>query len=92
MKTWIKLAAISIVGITSISAHAEHLTPQQCNSYPFLRDHSPTHADLMRELDELEREGYIPGYDDNNYPAGIQHFEQVLQNDYNRDCLHQAAE
>ena len=91
MKTWIKLAAISIVGITSISAHAEQLTQQQCTSYPFIRDHSPTHADLERELAELEGEGYSMDQDNNYYPAGIQKAERLLQDDYTRDCLHQTV-
>lgn len=91
MKTWTRLAAVSIIGFTSLCAHAEHLTPRQCTSYPFVRDRSPTHADLMRELGELEAEGYSPGDDDLYYPAGIQHYEQVLQNDYTRDCLHHAT-
>jgi hypothetical protein len=91
MKTWIKLAAVTIVGITSLSAHAEHLTQQQCTSYPFIRDHAPTHADLMRELAELEGEGYSTGDDNNYYPDGIQQAEKLLQNDYAHDCLHQTA-
>ncbi|MFC5428813.1 hypothetical protein ACFPTO_08360 [Paraburkholderia denitrificans] len=89
MKTWIKLAAISLVGITSLSAHAEHLTPQQCNGYPFVHNHKPTHDDLQLELALVEGEGYTPGDDDNDYPAGIQHAEELLQSDYARDCLHQ---
>ena len=38
---------------------APHLTPQQCNDYPFTQlKGEVTHKQLMRELGELEAVGY----------------------------------
>lgn len=40
---------------------APRLTQQECHSYPFVKPaHEVTHADLIRELGELEAVGYEP--------------------------------
>jgi len=85
------ISLIALIGTASIAAHAERLTPQDCREYPFVQTSSPTHDQLEHDLSLLEREGYDPDGDENNYPADIQHAEKQLQRDYVRDCLHGSA-
>jgi hypothetical protein len=62
-----------------------HLTPEQCNSYPFTPTHGQvTSADLSRELAELESVGYWPGT--GNYSPSIPALRARLNEKYARDC------
>ncbi|HEV3423985.1 MAG TPA: DUF4148 domain-containing protein [Paraburkholderia sp.] len=81
------LMALLLAGSASAIA-APHLTPQQCNDYPFkpLKG-EVTHKQLMRELGELEAQGYDPGADDNLYPADLEAAEAKLQTEYRADCM-----
>ncbi|RFU48127.1 DUF4148 domain-containing protein [Paraburkholderia sp. DHOC27] len=81
------LMALMLAGSTSAMA-APHLTPHQCNSYPFkpLKG-EVTHKQLMRELAELEAQGYMPGVDNADYPADIEAAQAKLQAQYRADCL-----
>lgn len=64
-----------------------HLTPAQCNDYPFTPLHGEvTHKQLMNELAELEAVGYQPDGDQNDYPQDLQDAEVKLRQDYRRDC------
>ncbi|MFM0058758.1 DUF4148 domain-containing protein [Paraburkholderia phytofirmans] len=81
------LSALLLIGSASAMA-APHLTPQQCNDYPFKPLKAEvTHKQLMRELGELEAVGYQPGGDDDNYPSDLNHAEKALQAEYRADCL-----
>jgi Domain of unknown function (DUF4148) len=84
----LKLAIPLALIVVSASAMASNrLTPAECNAYPFKPLHGEvTHADLMRELAELESVGYQPGADDVEYPNDIMHAEQRLQAKYRADC------
>ena len=91
MKSWLKFVWVPFVGALSVSAvAAPHLTQQECHSYPFVKPaHEVTHADLIRELKELEAVGYEPSSDDETYPADIEAAEQRLSDEYRSDCLPQ---
>lgn len=91
MKSWLKFVWVPFVGAVSVSAvAAPDLTQQECHSYPFVKPaHEVTHADLMRELRELEAAGYEPNMDDNDYPANIEAAQQRLADVYRSDCLPQ---
>ncbi|WP_118185539.1 DUF4148 domain-containing protein [Paraburkholderia phosphatilytica] len=89
MKLALKTAVCTtlLLGSASVFA-ASHLTPQQCNDYPFtqLRG-SPTHAQLENELAELESVGYNPSAgDDADYPNDIERAEKLLRAKYRADC------
>jgi hypothetical protein len=89
MKFALKTAACTFMLLGSASVFAaSHLTPQQCNDYPFTQLHgSPTHAQLENELAELESVGYDPSAgDDANYPNDIEHAEKLLRAKYRADC------
>jgi len=81
------LTILLLAGSASAMA-APHLTPQQCNDYPFkpLKG-EVTHQQLMRELGELEAEGYNPGADDNLYPADLEAAQKKLAVQYHTDCM-----
>jgi Spy/CpxP family protein refolding chaperone len=81
------LMALMLAGSASAMA-APHLTPKECNSYPFkpLKG-EVTHKQLMRELSELEAQGYNPGVDDATYPSNLENAQQKLQAQYRMDCL-----
>ena len=65
-----------------------HLTPDQCNDYPFTPLHGEvTHKQLMKELGELEAVGYQPDEDQNYYPQDLQDAEAKLRQEYRRDCV-----
>ena len=91
MKSWLKFVWVPFVGVVSVSAvAAPHLTQHECHSYPFVKPaHEVTHADLIRELKELEAVGYEPSSDDETYPADIEAAEQRLSDEYRSDCLPQ---
>lgn len=82
------LMALMLAGSTSAMAAAPHLTPRECNGYPFkpLKG-EVTHKQLMRELAELEAQGYNPGVDDATYPADLEAAQAKLQAQYRADCL-----
>lgn len=91
MKAFNKAVLITIFGaaasIASVAAHAEHLTAQQCSNYPFVQTAQPlSHDQVMKELAELEADGYDPTADSNSYPDDIQTAEQRLHQDFLRDC------
>jgi hypothetical protein len=88
MKSWLKFAWVPFVGALSVSAvAAPHLTPQECHSYPFVKQaHEVTHAELIHELKELEAVGYEPRAEDDSYPADIEAAQQRLAGLYRRDC------
>ncbi|HEY1999151.1 DUF4148 domain-containing protein [Paraburkholderia sp.] len=89
MKLAMKTLLMAMLLAGSASAMAgPMLTPQQCNDYPFkpLKG-EVTHKQLMRELGELEAEGYQPADDNNLYPADIEAAQKKLQADYRADCL-----
>jgi hypothetical protein len=78
--------ALMIASVCAIAAG--RLTPEQCNSYPFVPTHGlVTRADLSRELAELESVGYWPGT--GNYSPGIPALRQRLNEKYARDCAQQ---
>jgi len=89
MKFKLKFIISTALLLASASALATPgLTPAECNDYPFKPlSHEVTHAQLMRELSELESVGYNPGANDNEYPSDIQLAEQKLQAEYTRDCV-----
>jgi hypothetical protein len=75
--------------IASASAFAEpHLTPRQCNDYPFVQPKTPvTHRQLIQVLTELETVGYDPGEGGNEeYPRQIDAAEKRLWKEYVHDC------
>lgn len=91
MKRLIQFALASLMATTCLTAHAEHLTQQDCQGYPFVHASSPTHDQLVHELELLKHEGYQPGGADAIYPAAITRAQDKLQQDYQHDCLHQNA-
>lgn len=88
MKRHFKFAIPVVLLMLSASASAaSRLTPQECNSYPFVPVKGEiTHQDLMRELAELESVGYQPGADDTEYPNDIMQAEKRLQAKYQAEC------
>lgn len=81
------LMAMMLAGSASAMA-GPMLTQRQCNDYPFKPLKAEvTHKQLMRELGELEAEGYQPSSDDNLYPADLQAAQKKLNADYRADCL-----
>jgi hypothetical protein len=67
---------------------APHLTPQQCNGYPFQKVTGEiTHAQLMQELSELEAVGYQPSGVEDDYPDDIWRAQKRLRAEYRRDCM-----
>jgi hypothetical protein len=85
------LAALLIGGSGSAMA-AQGLSPQECSDYPFkpLKG-EVTHAQLMRELGELEAVGYDPTADDVEYPDHLEQAQQRLQAEYRADCAPAAS-
>lgn len=89
MKTNLQaLASALLMTVSSAVLAAPGLTPQQCNSYPFVRPAGDlTHAQIMQELSELEAVGYRPTPDDPYYPRRIERAEKKLQTEYRQDCM-----
>ncbi|WP_322062826.1 hypothetical protein [Paraburkholderia sp. J63] len=84
-KRSIPLIPLVLLTASSLACAAGHLTPQQCNSYPF----KPTHGalssdDVARELNELVSVGYRPGTD--NYSPDIADARAKLNAEYAKDC------
>lgn len=87
LTTRMVLMTVMLAGSASVMA-APHLTPKECNSYPFKPLKTEvTHKQLMRELAELEAQGYNPGVDDASYPANLETAQHKLQAQYRADCL-----
>jgi hypothetical protein len=84
-----RLAAAVVILTASFTANAAPgLSHQQCLSYPFKKAvGGVTHADLMKELSELEARGYAPGSDNGIYPADLNAAEKSLAVDYRHDCV-----
>ncbi|MEW6340744.1 MAG: DUF4148 domain-containing protein [Paraburkholderia sp.] len=94
MKLLSKTAVVALLAISSASAFAgQHLTPQQCNDYPFTPLKTEvTHAQLMQELAELESVGYSPSDNDEYYPHDIHVAQRKLWAEYHADCLPTGAQ
>jgi hypothetical protein len=74
-----------LMAASSVTFASGHLTPQECNSYPFKATHgSVTADDMARELTELESVGYRPAID--NYSPDISDARARLNAEYTRDC------
>jgi hypothetical protein len=85
------LLAVLVIASASVMA-APHLTPQECNDYPFKPLKSEvTHAQLEQELAELEAVGYDPSENDEEYPDDLEMAEGKLRAEYRRDCRPSAA-
>jgi hypothetical protein len=81
------ITTLLLIGSASAMA-APGLTQQQCNDYPFKPLKTEvTHAQLMRELGELEAVGYEPGEDNETYPTDLEAAQAKLQAEYRADCL-----
>jgi hypothetical protein len=77
-----------LLSVSTLALAAPHLSPEQCNSYPFKQPVGEiTHAQLMRELGELEAEGYQPQGAALDYPSDIWSAQGKLMAEYRRDCL-----
>jgi hypothetical protein len=84
--------ALLTLSLVSASAMAAPLTRQECNSYPFKpASGEVTHAQLIRELGELESVGYDPTAEDFDYPTKLQRAQQALQAKYQKDCAPDAV-
>ncbi|RFU48271.1 DUF4148 domain-containing protein [Paraburkholderia sp. DHOC27] len=75
---------IALMMASACAMASDHLTPHQCNAYPFKTQGPVTHRDVMRELTELEAVGYRPGVD--NYGPDINDARARLAAKYNEDC------
>jgi hypothetical protein len=88
MTTSIMTCAL-LCGTTAAFA-SPHLTPQECNDYPFKQPVGEvTHAQLMQELSELEAVGYVPGGDELDYPSELMSAERKVHAEYQKDCMPQ---
>ncbi|NIE66447.1 DUF4148 domain-containing protein [Burkholderia sp. Ax-1719] len=94
MKRWLRLVWIPLFGAASASAFAgPHLSQHACHSYPFVKPaHEVTHGELMQELKDLSKVGYVEHAVDNDYPSDLEAAQQRLGTLYQHDCLaHQTA-
>jgi hypothetical protein len=86
------LTLLLLVHAGAQAAQGLHLTPHQCSSYPFVvGQHKVTHRDLMRELGELEAEGYSIDDNSDEYPDDLWAAQDKLNQDYQRDCVQHAS-
>jgi Domain of unknown function (DUF4148) len=82
----VRLMPLALMAASSFAFASGHLTPQECNSYPFTPTHGElSRADVARELAELESVGYRPAIDD--YSPDISDARNRLNAEYTRDCL-----
>ncbi|WP_175912729.1 DUF4148 domain-containing protein [Burkholderia metallica] len=89
MKLSTTVACMLLACASGAALAAPHLTPQQCNAYPFVRTgHDVTRADLVRELSELEQVGYEPAHASPYYPDDLDGAKQRLAAEYRADCSH----
>jgi Domain of unknown function (DUF4148) len=83
------MACALLCGTTAAFA-SPHLSPQECNDYPFKQPVGEvTHAQLIQELAVLEAVGYIPGGDELNYPSELRSAQRKVHAEYQRDCMPQ---
>ena len=82
--------ACMLLACASTAAFAEpHLTPQEGHTYPFVHaGQDVTHADLVRELTELEQVGYDPAHASPYYPDDLDGAKHRLAAEYRADCTH----
>ncbi|WP_321936318.1 hypothetical protein [Paraburkholderia sp. J8-2] len=82
------LLSSTLLAVSTSALASGPLTPQQCDSFPFVRTHAEvTHEDLMNELGLLKSVGYIqPAGDDVTYPRGIRTAGKRLNAKYLADC------
>jgi hypothetical protein len=75
-----------LMAASSLAFAAGHLTPQECNSYPFKPAHGAlSKDDVAREMKELASVGYHPALD--NYSPDIADARAKLNAEYARDCV-----
>ena len=80
-----RVVPLALMALNSLACAAGHLTPQQCNSYPFKPAHGALSSDdVARELNELASVGYRPGID--NYSPDIADARAKLNAEYAKDC------
>ncbi|WP_206997164.1 DUF4148 domain-containing protein [Trinickia mobilis] len=92
MKSTTTAIALLALSLVSARAMAAPLTPHECSSYPFQpASGEVTHAQLIRELGELESVGYDPAFDDPDYPTNLQRAQRALQAKYQKDCAPPAS-
>ncbi|MFC0401666.1 DUF4148 domain-containing protein [Paraburkholderia rhizosphaerae] len=82
----LRVMPLALMAASSLTFASMHLTPKECNSYPFkVANGSPTTADVHRELAELESFGYRPALD--NYSPDIGEARNRLNAEYAKDCM-----
>ncbi|RKT22114.1 uncharacterized protein DUF4148 [Paraburkholderia sp. RAU2J] len=88
MNSRFKLTSIIALMMISVSASAaEKFSAEECHSYPFVAAKAGiTHADIMRELSELESVGYQPARNDPQYPNQLTRAEERLHAKFVADC------
>ena len=75
-----------LMAASSLAFADSHLTPQECNSYPFKPAHGAlSRADIAREMKELASVGYRPALD--NYSPDIADARAKLDAEYSKDCM-----
>ncbi|WP_043286354.1 hypothetical protein [Paraburkholderia oxyphila] len=85
LKRAVPLIPLVLMTASSLACAAGHLTPQQCNSYPFKPAHGALSSDdVARELNELASVGYRPSID--NYSPDIADARAKLNAEYVKDC------
>jgi hypothetical protein len=89
MKRWHRVVLVPLLGAASVSAFAApHLSQHACHSYPFVKPaHEVTHDELMQELKDLSKVGYVEHAVDNDYPSDLEDAQQRLHTLYQHDCL-----
>ncbi|AOI57885.1 DUF4148 domain-containing protein [Burkholderia diffusa] len=89
MKLSTTVACMLLACASTAAFAAPHLTPQECSAYPFVHTrHEVTHADLVRELAELEQVGYEPAHSGPYYPDDLDAAKRRLAAEYRTDCIH----
>jgi hypothetical protein len=88
MKTILRTTMfVGLLVASAVASASPHLTPQQCNDYPFKRPVGEvTSAQLHGELAELEAVGYQPQGSATDYPLDIERAQRKVQAEYARDC------
>ena len=89
MKLSTTVACMLLACASTAALAAPRLTPQECNAYPFVHTrHDLTHADLVRELTELEQVGFDPARNSPYYPDDLDSAKHRLAAEYRADCTH----
>jgi len=77
----VRLIPLALMVVSSFALASRHLTPEECNSYPFKQTQgTPSKADVARELAELESFGYRPAID--NYSPDISDARNRMNAEY----------